>query len=87
MPNWMNLCLGEPIGLLHAYEQRYYQNKTMLHFNFGSVYIRKWVLPFVLGKRCLVGTIDSDGVRCSTTVLPAKSDSDVIFVFKVISDL
>ena len=34
----MNACLGEPIGLVHAFGQRYYQNKTMLRYNFGSVY-------------------------------------------------
>ena len=34
----MNICLGEPIGLIHAYRQIYYQNKAMLRNNFSSVY-------------------------------------------------
>ena len=34
----MNFRLGEIIGLIHALEKRYYQNKTLLRYNFGSVY-------------------------------------------------
>ena len=35
----MNLHLGEIIGLIHELEKRYYQNKTLLRYNFGSVQI------------------------------------------------
>ena len=28
------------IGLIHALEKRYYQNKTQLRYNFGSVYVK-----------------------------------------------
>ena len=30
--------LGEIIGLIHAREKRYHQNKTQLRYNFDSVY-------------------------------------------------
>ena len=39
MLDWLNFHLGEIIGLIHALEKRYYQNKTQLHYNFGSEYI------------------------------------------------
>ena len=32
------LILCERIGLVYAVGQRYYQNKTKLRYNFGSVY-------------------------------------------------
>ena len=35
----LNFRLGEIIGLMHALEKRYYQNKTQLRYNFGSVYL------------------------------------------------
>ena len=35
----LNFRLGEIIGLIHALEKKYYQNKTQLRYNFGSVYI------------------------------------------------
>ena len=31
-------CLSFYFGLIHAQEKRYCQNKTQLHYNFGSVY-------------------------------------------------
>ena len=34
----LDFRLGEIIGLIHALEKRYYQNKTQLRYNFGSVY-------------------------------------------------
>ena len=37
MLDWLNFRLGEIIGLIHGLEKRYYQNKTQLHYNFGSV--------------------------------------------------
>ena len=37
MPDWLNFCLGEIIGLMHALEKRHYQTKTQLRYNFGSV--------------------------------------------------
>ena len=37
MPNSMNIRLAEPIDLGHSFRQRYYQNKTKLRLNFGSV--------------------------------------------------
>ena len=40
MLDWLNVRLGEIIGLIHALEKRYYQNKTQLRYNFGSVYIQ-----------------------------------------------
>ena len=40
MLDWLIFCLGEIIGLIHALEKRYYQNKTRLRYNFGSVYKR-----------------------------------------------
>ena len=39
MLDWFNFRLGELIGLTHALEKRYYQNKTQLRYNFGLVYI------------------------------------------------
>ena len=39
MLDWLNFRLGEIIGLIHATEKRYYQNKTLLRYNFGSVYL------------------------------------------------
>ena len=39
MLGWLNFRLGELIGLIHALEKRYYQNKTQLRYNFGSVYV------------------------------------------------
>ena len=39
MLDWLNFRLGEIIGLMHALEKRYYQNKTQLRYNFGSVYL------------------------------------------------
>ena len=40
MLDWLNFRLGKIIGLIqHAVEKRYYQNKTQLRYNFGSVYI------------------------------------------------
>ena len=36
----LNFRLGEIIGLIHALEKTYNQNKTQLRYNFGSVYIR-----------------------------------------------
>ena len=39
MLDWLNFRLGEIIGLIHAPEKRYYQNKTQLRYNFGSVYL------------------------------------------------
>ena len=37
--DWLNIHLGEILGLIHALGKRYYQNKTLLSYNFGSVYI------------------------------------------------
>ena len=37
MLDWLNIHLGEIIGLIHALEKRYYQTKTELRYNFGSV--------------------------------------------------
>ena len=45
MLDWLNFCLGEITGLMHGLEKRYYQNKTQLRYNFGSVYIFIYV-PF-----------------------------------------
>ena len=42
MLDWLNFSLGEIIGLMHVLEKRYYQNKTQLHYNFGSVYFLFW---------------------------------------------
>ena len=39
MLDWLNFRLGEIISLIHALEKRYYQNKTQLRYNFGSVYL------------------------------------------------
>ena len=39
MLDWLNFHLGEIIGLIQALEKRYYQNKTQLRYNFGSVYL------------------------------------------------
>ena len=39
MLDWLNFRFGEIIGLIHALEKRYYQNKTQLRYYFGSVYI------------------------------------------------
>ena len=39
MLDWLNFRLGEIIILMHALEQKYYQNKTQLHYNFGSVFM------------------------------------------------
>ena len=33
MFDWLNFRLGEIIGLIHALEKRYYQNKTQLRYN------------------------------------------------------
>ena len=41
MLDWLNFRLGEIIGLIHAVEKRYYQNKTQLRYNFGSVYFAR----------------------------------------------
>ena len=41
MLDWLNFCLGEITGLIHALEKRHYQNKTQLRYNFGSVYKKK----------------------------------------------
>ena len=41
MLDWLNFSLGEIIGLIHALEKRYYQNKTQLRYNFGSVYLKE----------------------------------------------
>ena len=38
MVDWLNFRLGVIICLIHALEKRYYQNKTQLCHNFGSVY-------------------------------------------------
>ena len=40
MLDWLNfrLPMGEIVGLIHALEKRYYQNKTQLRYKFGSVY-------------------------------------------------
>ena len=38
--NYSDPDLGEIIGLIPLQEKRYYQNKTQLRYNFGSVYIR-----------------------------------------------
>ena len=40
MLDWLNFRFGVMIGLIHALEKRYSQNKTQLRYNFGSVYIR-----------------------------------------------
>ena len=40
MLDWLNFHLGEITGLMHVLEKRYYQNKTLLRYNFGSVYLR-----------------------------------------------
>ena len=37
MFDWLNFRLGEIGDLIHALEKRYYQNKTQLRYNFGSV--------------------------------------------------
>ena len=42
MLDWLNFHLGEIIGLIHALEKSYYQNKTQLGYNFGSVYFGYW---------------------------------------------
>ena len=34
----LNFFLEEIIGLIQTLEMRYYQNKTQLRYNFGSVY-------------------------------------------------
>ena len=34
----IELSFGKIIGLMHALEKRYYQNKTQLRYNLGSVY-------------------------------------------------
>ena len=39
MLDWLNFRLGQIIGLIHALEKWYYQNKTQLHYNFGLEYI------------------------------------------------
>ena len=39
MLDWLNFRLGEIIGLIHALEKKYYQNKTQLHDIFGSVHL------------------------------------------------
>ena len=38
MLDWLNFRLVEIIGLIHARKKSYNQNKTQLHYNFGSVY-------------------------------------------------
>ena len=39
MLDWLNFRLGKIIGLIYALEKIYYQTKTQLRYNFGSVYI------------------------------------------------
>ena len=50
MLDWPNFHLGEIIGLIHALEKRYYQNKTQLRYNFGSVYMHN-ICKWHLGSR------------------------------------
>ena len=38
MLDWLNFRFEEIIYLIYAVEKRYYQNKTQLRYNFGSVY-------------------------------------------------
>ena len=38
MFDWLNFRLGIIIGLIHALEKKYSQNKTQLRYNFGSTY-------------------------------------------------
>ena len=52
----LNFRLGEIIGLIHALEKRYYENKTQLRYNFGSVYmyhpfLLRWNLIFDLDRQ------------------------------------
>ena len=50
MLDWLNFRLGEIIDLIHALEKRYYQNKTQLRYNFGSVYkCSPYVVMLILG--------------------------------------
>ena len=37
MLDWLNFCLREILGLIHALEKRYYQNKTQLRYNFEHI--------------------------------------------------
>ena len=54
MLDWLKFRLGEIIGLIHALENRYYQNKTMLRYNFDSVYLYyMYVEQIVLWKMSL----------------------------------
>ena len=46
MLDWLNFRLEETIGLIHALEKRYYQNKTQLRYNFDSVY--KYLLSIII---------------------------------------
>ena len=41
---WLNFRL-EKMFSLNALEKRYYQNKTQLRYNFGTVYIRVNCIP------------------------------------------
>ena len=38
MLDGLNFHLGEIIGLIHALDKKYNQNKILLRYNFGSVY-------------------------------------------------
>ena len=59
MRDRLNFRLGEIIGLIHALEKNYYQNKTLLRYKFGSVYKQCSgsydFRPFVFGSTILVG--------------------------------
>ena len=38
MLDWLNFRFRGIISLINSQENRYYQNKTQLRYNFGSVY-------------------------------------------------
>ena len=60
LDSW-NFRLREIIGLMHSLEKKYYQNKTQLRYNFGSVYI----------KICSLGTGLFKSILFSSQFTPA----------------
>ena len=56
MLDWLNFRLGEIIGLIQALQKRYYQNKTQLRYNFGSVYTKMTRCPTTLNNQHIDGS-------------------------------
>ena len=74
MLDWSDFRLGEILGLIHAREKRYYQNKTQLRYNFGSVYYEHYYLTlFVYFKPTRFKRSTPDDIKWTDLLSGSKS--------------